>query len=167
MRGSPLYAAIFCGVLCYGAPTVSSAVKPDLSEKQLQQAGLDEGAIEPERLSVLIRRALDAAATLRDARTPKEETLGTSNALRIDAAIKAAAAELLVFRNYLIEHALPGAERPIQWPRWMFEPPTDKTPVQVLRARIDWLNRNATPMTDAVCDLASVQTGDHLVCSVE
>ena len=83
------------------------------------------------------------------------------------AAGKAAARELLAFRNYLLELGLPGAERPIKWPQWMFEPPTDKTPLKVLKARMDWLNANVFPMTDPVCELAGEQTNDHLICSVE
>jgi hypothetical protein len=97
----------------------------------------------------------------------KAESPGTSNAFHMDAATKAAARELLAFRNYLIELGLPGAERPIKWPQWVLEPPTDKTPLQVLKARMDWLNDNALQLTGPVCKLAGEQTGDHLVCSVE
>jgi hypothetical protein len=166
MRGSLLCAAIVCGALCCAAP-ITNAIEPDLTEKQLQTAGFDEGAIEPERLSALIARASEAATTVQQARMSKSEPRSTSNAFRIDAAIKAAARELLVFQNYLLELGLPGAERPIKWPKWVFEPPTDKTPPQVLKARMDWLNANVFPMTDPVCKLASEQTDDHLVCSVE
>lgn len=168
MRGSQLYAAVLCGALCYVAP-IANAIEPDLTEKKLQAAGLDEGAIEPERLSALIARASEAATTVQQARMSqsKLEPRSTSNAFRVDAATKAAALELLVFRNSLLELGLPGAERPIKWPQWMFDPPTDKTPLQVLRARMDWLNANVFPMTDPVCELAGEQTGDHLACSVE
>jgi hypothetical protein len=166
MRGSQLWAAVLCSVLCHGAP-IANAIEPDLTEKKLQTAGLDEGAIEPERLSALIARATEAATTVHQARMSKSEPRSTSNAFRIDAATKAAALELLVFRNSLLELGLPGAERPIKWPQWVFEPPTGKTPLKVLKAHMDWLNANVFPMTDPVCELASEQTGDHLVCSVE
>lgn len=168
MRRSQLCAAIVCCAFCCAAP-IANAIEPDLTEKKLQTAGLDEGAIEPERLSVLIARASEAATTVHQARTSKSESepRGTSNAFRIDAAIKAAARDLLVFRNYLLELGLPGAERPIKWPQWVFEPPTDKTPLSVLKARMDWLNASVFQMTDPVCELAGEQTGDHRVCSVE
>lgn len=167
MRGSQLCAAIICGALYGGAP-IANAIEPDLSEKRLQTAGLDEGAIEPERLSVLIGRAMEAATAMQQGRQPHaEETPGTNNLLRIDTAIKAAAFDLWALRNYLRANDLPGGKRTIQWPQWMLEPPTDKTPLKVLRARIDWLNDNVFPVTDPVCDLAAKQTDDHLVCSVE
>jgi hypothetical protein len=157
---------MMCGALCCAAP-IASAIEPDLSEKQLYKAGLDEGAIEPERLSALIARASEAAITVHQARTSQSEPRSTSNALRIDAAIKATARDLLAFRNALLELGLPGAERPVKWPQWVFEPPTDKTPLRVLKARMDWLNANVFPMTDPVCELAAKQTDDHLICSAE
>ena len=167
MRASQLCAATVWSALCCAAPPIANAIEPDLSEKQLQTAGLDEGAIEPERLSGLIARASEAATTVQQARKSKSEPRSTSNAFRMDAAIKAAAHELLIFRNYLLQLGLPGAERATKWPQWMFEPPTDKTPLKVLKARMDWLNANVFPMTDPVCELAGEQTGDHLACSVE
>jgi hypothetical protein len=166
MRGSQLCAAIICGALYCAAP-IANAIEPDLSEKQLQTARLDEGAIEPERLSALLARAAEAATTVQRALMSSSESRSPGNVFRMDAATKATARELLAFRNYLLELGLPGAERPIKWPQWVFEPPTDKTPLPVLRARMDWLNDNVFRMTDPVCKLASKQTGDHLVCSVE
>ena len=166
MRGSQLCAAIVWCAICCAAP-IANAIEPDLSEKQLHNAKLDEGAIEPERLSALLARATEAATSVHQAKASKSEARSTSNAFRIDAAIKATAHQLLVFRNYLLELGLPGAERRIKWPQWVFEPPTDKTPLSELKARMDWLNANVFPMTDPVCELAAEQTGDHLVCSVE
>jgi hypothetical protein len=166
MRGAQLCAALVCGVLCCAAP-IANAIEPDLTEKKLRTAGSDERAIEPERLSALLARASEAANTVHRARMSKSQPSSTSNALHMDAATKAAARELLAFRNSLLELGLPGAERPMKWPQWVLEPPTDKTPLPVLKARMDWLNDNAQRMTGPVCKLASEQTGDHVVCSVE
>jgi hypothetical protein len=84
MRASQLCAATVWSALCCAAPPIANAIEPDLSEKQLQTAGLDEGAIEPERLSALIARASEAATTVQQARKSKSEPRSTSNAFRRD-----------------------------------------------------------------------------------
>jgi hypothetical protein len=120
--------------------------------------------IRAERLGVQIQRASEAADTVNDGSASRNVSAYT---LRADLATKQAAADLLMLRNKLLAKGMPGPDRRINWPVWMFEPPSASTPKRVLNDRIEWLETEVEAMTDAICTIAAAINGDHLVCSVE
>ena len=119
--------------------------------------------IQAERLGVLLYRASEAADAVSDA----SSRYATTPVLRADLATKLAAAELLMLRNKLLARGLPGADRKISWPAWMFEPPSASTSERVLNARIEWLAAEVEAISDPICNIAAATQGDHLICSVE
>ena len=166
MRGSQLYAAVLCGALCYVAP-IANAIEPDLTEKKLKTTKLDEDmyelSIDAGRLGAVLQRATEAADHLRTMTPPYE----VASPLGVDVATKEAAAQLLIFRNMLLARNLPGGNREIEWPKWMFEPPTAKHSQKTLDARVLWLSREVEAIVDPVCEAAKERTKDLLICSVE
>jgi hypothetical protein len=53
------------------------------------------------------------------------------------------------------------------WPAWTREPPTDKTPIEEIQRRSDWLSGQMDPFTSVGCEAGRKATGDDLFCSVE
>jgi hypothetical protein len=83
--------------------------------------------------------------------------------------VKATALELLELRNKLAakKHMLPKQAMRMQWPAWVFEPPTECPSLEEIRRRLDWLGTQVELVTEAVCSAAQAKTGDALICSVE
>jgi hypothetical protein len=113
--------------------------------------------------SALIARASEAASKMNSVSVDDRENY----ALHADASIKGAAADLLLLRNQLLMRRLPGGDHKIQWPAWIFEPPTGAISKQTLESRLDWLATQAEAITEPVCQLAATTENDPLICSVE
>ena len=115
------------------------------------------------QLSAVIDRAAEAAAAL-------EGSGGSSPCatLGADWAIKDAAMQVAQLRNQLSARKISGLPpvRSIHWPGWVLEPPAC-TAASVIRQRIDWVEKQMGRVTDPVCERASKETGDSLICSVE
>jgi hypothetical protein len=54
-----------------------------------------------------------------------------------------------------------------EWPGWTREPPTDKTPIEEIQRRSDWLSGQMDRFTSVGCEAGRKATGDELFCSVE
>jgi hypothetical protein len=115
------------------------------------------------QLAAVIDRASEAAVALKGSGGSRPcATLGA------DWAIKDAALQLAQLRNQLSTTKISGLPLvpSIRWPTWALEPPAC-TAASVIRQRIDWVEKQMGPMTDPVCERASKETGDSLICSVE
>jgi hypothetical protein len=88
---------------------------------------------------------------------------------RADASLKSSAASLIELRNEACVKALvTGAACNLgDWPAWTHEPPTDKTPIEEIQRRSDWLSGQMDPFTSVGCEAGREATGDDLFCSVE
>ena len=159
MRRSQLCAAILCGALCHAVAGTSVAEDADDEDPSARR-------IELGQLSALLDRATEATGHL-DRKTPAPSGDNAESPLTIDIITKDVATELLQFRNTLLLRGLPGGNRKIQWPKWIFEPPTGSHSRKELQSRIDWLSEQVVAITDPVCEAAANATQDHLICSVE
>ena len=157
MRGAQLCAAMLCGVLCCAAPSVGFG--EDAADNDPSVLRIDAG-----RLGALLDRASEATGHLGRKSSSADDA---DTPLSVDMTTKEVAVQLLLFRNMLVERHLPGRDRAIQWPEWIFEPPTASHSKETLRSRIDWLSEEVVAITDPVCGVAAKKTGDYLICSVE
>ncbi|MFT3724898.1 MAG: hypothetical protein QM773_15110 [Hyphomonadaceae bacterium] len=118
-----------------------------------------------ERWGVIMDKALDGA---REAVVP---TAGVdeSDMFRADRALKSGAARLIELRNQVCGQGLVTGDACVlkDWPAWTLEPPTDKTPIEEIQRRSDWLSGAMDPFTSAGCDAGRKATKDDLFCSVE
>jgi hypothetical protein len=122
-------------------------------------------AIDAGRWGVIIDKAIDGA---READVP---TAGVdeSDLYRADKSLKNGAASLIELRNQVCGQGLvTGAACDLKdWPAWTREPPTDKTPIEELDRRSQWLGEIMQPFTDAGCEAGRKATRDDMFCSVE
>jgi hypothetical protein len=89
--------------------------------------------------------------------------------LSADVGLKDDAFKLLQLRNRLLSMGLvkPSDLRSTKWPAWIFEPPTSKESPDVLSARLDWLEKVATELSEIGCKIGREKSNDTLFCSVE
>lgn len=116
-----------------------------------------------ERWGVIIDKARDG---VREA--PGDAQL-ESDMYRADVALKSGAASLIVLRNEACAKGLvTGAACNLaDWPAWTREPPTDRTPIDEIQRRSDWLSEQMDPFTSVGCEAGRKATGDDMFCSVE
>jgi hypothetical protein len=121
--------------------------------------------IDAERWGVIIDRAIDGA---REAPGPSDAHL-ENETYRADIALKSGAARLLVLRNDVCTKGiLTGAACEIRdWPAWTREPPTDKTPIEEMDRRSQWLGEAMQPFTEAGCEAGRAASSDRQFCDVE
>ncbi len=118
-----------------------------------------------ERWGVIIDRAREG---VRQAPGPDDAYL-ENEMYRADVALKSGAASLIELRNEACAKQLVigDACELHDWPVWTREPPTDKTPIEEIQRRSDWLSQQMDPFTGAGCEAGRKATGDDLFCSVE
>jgi hypothetical protein len=118
-----------------------------------------------ERWGVIIDKAMDGA---READVPSAG-VDLSDLYRADKALKSGAARLIELRNQVCGQGLvSGAACELKdWPDWTREPPSDKTPIEEIDRRSQWLGEAMQPFTDAGCEAGRKATGEELFCSVE
>ncbi|HEX5006829.1 MAG TPA: hypothetical protein VFV70_06930 [Hyphomonadaceae bacterium] len=121
--------------------------------------------IDAERWGVIIDKAREG---VREAPGPNE-TQFDNEIYRADASLKSSAAELIALRNEAcVKGLVTGAACNLgDWPAWTREQPTDKTPIEEIQRRSDWLSAQMDPFTSAGCEAGRKATGDELFCSVE
>jgi hypothetical protein len=121
--------------------------------------------VDAERWGVIIDKAREG---VRAAPGPADSYF-ENEMYRADAALKSGAASLIELRNEAcVKGLVTGAAcNPAEWPAWTREPPTDKTPIEEIRRRSDWLSGQMDPFTAAGCEAGRKATGDDLFCSVE
>lgn len=121
--------------------------------------------VDAERWGVIIDKAREG---VREAPGPSE-TYFDSEMYRADASLKSSAAELIALRNEAcVKGLVTGAACNLgDWPAWTRDPPTDKTPIEEIQRRSDWLSAQMDPFTSAGCEAGRKATGDDLFCSVE
>ena len=121
--------------------------------------------IDAERWGVIIDKARDG---VRDAPGP-EDAYFENEMYRADVALKSGAARLIELRNEACAKGLlTGAACELgDWPAWTREPPTDRTPIEEIQRRSDWLSEKMAPFTSVGCEAGRRATGDELFCSVE
>ncbi len=117
-----------------------------------------------ERWGVIMDKALEGA---REAGGVAAADPG--DMFRADRALKSGAARLIELRNQVCGQGLVTGEACIfkDWPEWTREPPTDKTPIDEIQRRSDWLSAAMDPFTSAGCEAGRKATKDELFCSVE
>ena len=118
-----------------------------------------------ERWGVIIDKALDG---VREAKVPTDG-VGEGDMFRADRALKSGAARLIELRNQVCGQGLVVGDACTlkDWPAWTLEPPTDKTPIEEIQRRSDWLSAAMDPFTSAGCEAGRKATKDDLFCSVE
>ena len=118
-----------------------------------------------ERWGVIIDKARDG---VRDAPGP-EDAYFENEMYRADVALKSGAARLIELRNEACAKGLlTGAACELgDWPAWTREPPTDRTPIEEIQRRSDWLSEKMAPFTSVGCEAGRRATADELFCSVE
>jgi hypothetical protein len=118
-----------------------------------------------ERWGVIIDKARDG---VREAPGPTDAFF-ENELYRADAALKSSAASLIELRNEACVKALvTGAACNLaEWPAWTHDPPTDRTPIEEIQRRSDWLSEQMDPFTSVGCEAGRKATGDDLFCSVE
>lgn len=89
--------------------------------------------------------------------------------LSADWGLKDDALKLLQLRNRLLSTGLvkPSDLHSTKWPAWIFEPPTSKESPDVLAARLDWLEKEASELVEIGCKIGREKSGEELFCSVE
>jgi hypothetical protein len=121
--------------------------------------------IDAERWGVIIDKARQG---VREAPGPTDAYF-ENEMYRADASLKSSAASLIELRNEACVKALvtgPACNLG-EWPAWTHEPPTDKTPIDEIQRRSDWLSGQMEAFTSAGCEAGRKATGDDLFCSVE
>jgi hypothetical protein len=118
-----------------------------------------------ERWGVIIDKAREG---VREAPEPAGDYF-ENEMYRADASLKSSAARLIELRNAACMKGLVTGEacNLQNWPAWTGEPPTDKTPIEEIQRRSDWLSKEMDPFTSAGCEAGRKATGDDLFCSVE
>jgi hypothetical protein len=118
-----------------------------------------------ERWGVIIDKAREG---VREAPGPTD-AYHENEMYRADASLKSSAASLIELRNEACVKALvTGAACNLgDWPAWTKEPPTDKTSIEEIQKRSDWLSSQMDPFTTVGCEAGRKATGDNLFCSVE
>jgi hypothetical protein len=121
--------------------------------------------IDAERWGVIIDKAREG---VREAPGPTDAYY-ENEMYRADASLKSSAASLIELRNEACVKALvTGAACNLgNWPAWTKEPPTDKTSIEEIQRRSDWLSTQMDPFTTVGCEAGRKATGDGLFCSVE
>lgn len=121
--------------------------------------------VDAERWGVIIDKAREG---VREAPGPTDAYF-ENEMYRADASLKSSAAGLIELRNEACVKALvTGAACDLgEWPAWTREPPTDKTPIEEIQRRSDWLSGQMDPFTSVGCEAGRKATGDDLFCSVE
>jgi hypothetical protein len=121
--------------------------------------------IDAERWGVIIDKAMEGVI---EGQIPSAG-IDESDSYRTDAALKSGAASLVELRNQVCRQGLlTGAQCALpDWPAWTLEPPTDKTPIEELDRRSQWLGEAMQPFTEAGCEAGRRATSDDQFCSVE
>lgn len=121
--------------------------------------------VDAERWGVIIDKAMEGA---READVPSAG-VDESDMFRADRALKSGAARLIELRNQVCGQGLVKGDACLlkDWPAWTQEPPTDKTPIEEIQRRSDWLSMAMDPFTSAGCDAGRKASKDDLFCSVE
>ena len=121
--------------------------------------------IDAERWGVIIDKAREG---VREAPAPTDAYF-ENEMYRADASLKSGAASLIELRNEACAKGLvAGAACNLgDWPAWTHEPPTDRTPIDEIQRRSDWLSGQMDRFTSAGCEAGRKATGDDLFCSVE
>jgi hypothetical protein len=118
-----------------------------------------------ERWGVIIDRALEGVRE-----SPGSGASNVENEMyRADVALKSGAANLIELRNEACAKGLvAGAGCELNaWPAWVLEPPTDKTPIEEIDRRSEWLSGEMDRFTSAGCEAGRTATGDRQFCDVE
>jgi hypothetical protein len=153
-------------VLVVASATLVACQQP-VPADQAQAEPLDPFVvmIDAERWGVIIDKARQG---VREAPGPTDAYF-ENEMYRADASLKSSAASLIELRNEACVKALvtgPACNLG-EWPAWTHEPPTDKTPIDEIQRRSDWLSGQMEAFTSAGCDAGRKATGDDLFCSVE
>ena len=121
--------------------------------------------VDAERWGVIIDKAREG---VREAPGPTDAYF-ENEMFRADASLKSSAASLIELRNEAcVKGLMTGAACNLgDWPAWTREPPTDKTPIEEIQRRSDWLSAQMDPFTSVGCEAGRKATGDDLFCSVE
>jgi hypothetical protein len=121
--------------------------------------------IDAERWGVIIDKAL---AGIREA--PGIDDAYLENEMyRADVALKSGAANLIELRNEAcVKGLVAGADCELMdWPAWVLQPPNDKTPIEEIDVRSEWLSREMDRFTAAGCEAGRSATNDRQFCDVE
>lgn len=149
------------------SPPQDVATKEPTKEASVPSEPLDPFVvmIGAERWGVIIDRAMDGAREGNVSSAGVDE----SDLFRADRALKSGAAKLIELRNQVCGQGLVTGEACVlkDWPEWTREPPTDKTPLDEIQRRSDWLSATMDPFTAAGCEAGRKATKDDLFCSVE
>jgi hypothetical protein len=121
--------------------------------------------VDVERWGVIIDKAREG---VREAPGPADAYY-QNEMYRADASLKSSAASLIELRNEACVKALvTGAGCDLgEWPAWTKEPPTDRTSIDEIQRRSDWLSGQMDPFTTLGCEAGRKATGDDQFCSVE
>lgn len=120
--------------------------------------------ISAERWTVILDKAIEGVRESYDPKAPDEGDM-----LRADAALKRGAAMVIELRNDACRKKLVPADKCTlpEFPAWTHEPPTDKTPIEEISRRSNWLSGIMDPFTTAGCEAGRKATKDEMFCSVE
>lgn len=118
-----------------------------------------------ERWGVIIDRAAEGAGQA----PGLPDAILENEMYRADVALKSGAARLIELRNDVCaRRLLTGVACNLpDWPAWTREPPTDKTPIDEIERRSQWLGEVMQPFTEAGCEAGRRASNDDLFCSVE
>jgi hypothetical protein len=121
--------------------------------------------IDAERWGVIIDKAMEGVI---EAPGPADGFL-ENEMYRADAALKSGAARLLELRNAVCTRGLLAGDACLirDWPAWTREPPTDKTPIEEIDRRSQWLGEAMQPFAEVGCEAGRRATSDGQFCSVE
>jgi len=121
--------------------------------------------IDAERWGIIIDKAIDGA---REAPGPSDVP-HENEMYRADVALKSGAARLLQLRNDVCAKGILTGDACVirNWPAWTRDPPTDKTPIEEINRRSQWLGEAMQPFTDAGCEAGRAASSDRQFCDVE
>jgi len=124
--------------------------------------------IDSERWSMIIDRSHEGL-NLVEARSDPDRDARTEWLLRTDRALKEDALSLVLLRNRLLAMGLLNKQdaEAIDWPRWMFDPPSSEETPDTLEARLQWVSAEAEKLTEIGCEIGRKKSDEPLFCSVE